>query len=215
MTTIEIRQLSKSLGSVQVLERFSLEVADSDCVVVLGPSGSGKTTLLRLIAGLEMPDAGEILLDGQPASRPGWVLPPHRRNLGMVFQSPALWPHMTAAENIRFGLAHLTREEARQRTMDLLAGLALDGLSKRYPHELSGGEARRVALARALAPRPKLLLMDEPLTNLNAELILQSLAVIHAHLEKYRPTLVYVTHDSQEATAISSQVIRLSKRSEA
>lgn len=215
MTTLEIRRLSKALGLVQVLERFSLEVADSDCVVVLGPSGSGKTTLLRLIAGLEMPDEGEILLNGQPASRPGWVLPPHLRGLGMVFQLPVLWPHMTAVENIRFGLAHLNRDEARQRTTDLLEWLALDGLAKRYPHELSGGEARRVALARALAPRPKLLLMDEPLTNLNPELKQQVIAVIHAHLEKYRPTLVYVTHDSQEATAISSQVIRLFKRSEA
>jgi iron(III) transport system ATP-binding protein len=214
MTTIEIRQLSKSLGAVQVLEGFSLDVKADTQVVILGASGSGKTTLLRLIAGLETPDGGEILLDGKPASRPDWVLPPFKRNLGMVFQSPALWPHMTAAENIRFGLHHLPKEESRRRTMDLMISLGLDGLSKRYPHELSGGEARRVALARALAPRPRLLLMDEPLTNLNPELIGQSLAVIHDHLEKYPSTLVYVTHDSQEAKSISSRVIKISRRSE-
>jgi iron(III) transport system ATP-binding protein len=213
MTTIEIRHLSKSLGQVSVLERFSLKIMDSESVVVLGPSGSGKTTLLRLIAGLETPDAGEILLDGVCSSRPGWVLPAHRRKLGMVFQSPALWPHMTAAENIHFGLAHLNIDEARQRIFDLLSDLGLDGLSRRYPHELSGGEARRVALARALAPHPRLLLMDEPLTNLNPELIQQSLATIQAHLEKYHPTLVYVTHDSAEAASISSRVIALSRRS--
>lgn len=213
VTTLVIRQLSKALGAVQVLEQFSMEIADSGRVVVLGSSGSGKTTLLRLIAGLEIPDEGEIILNGQTASRPGWALPPHMRSLGMVFQSPALWPHMTASENIHFGLLNLSQDEARQRVEELMESLGLEGLAKRHPHGLSGGEARRVALARALAPGPALLLMDEPLTNLNLELKLQVLAVIREHLEKYHPTLVYVTHDRAEALTISPQVVELSPRS--
>ncbi len=213
MTSIGIHHVSKTLGVVQVLQGFSLEVAEAARLVVLGESGSGKTTLLRLIAGLETPDEGEILLDGQPASRSDWILPPHQRNIGMVFQSPVLWPHMTVTENICFGASKLSRQERQRRSADLLSALGLDRLSRRYPHELSGGEARRVGLARALAPHPRLLLMDEPLTNLNPELVELSLAVIRAHLEATRPTLVYVTHDAQEAAAISSQVIRLAKRS--
>jgi len=212
MTSIVIRQLSKIIGTEKVFEKFSFEVNESTQLVVLGVSGSGKTTLLRLIAGLETPDAGEILFDGESVSRPEWVLPPHRRQIGMVFQSPSLWPHMTVAENINYGLSNVSKAAATQRTLDLLGGLGLDGFSKRYPHELSGGEARRVALGRALAPGSKLLLMDEPLTNLNLELKEQILAVIKTHLEHYKPTLIYVTHDPQEAKSISNQVFRLAKR---
>ncbi len=215
MTAIELRHLSKTLGATPVLEDFSLQVAGSGRAVVLGPSGSGKTTLLRLVAGLETPDEGEVLLDGQVASRAGWALPPHARGVGMAFQSPALWPHMTVAANVRFGLAGLPADEIRVRTAALLEALGLGGLEGRHPHQLSGGEARRVALARALAPRPSILLMDEPLTNLNPELKQQALEVILAHLEQYRPTLIFATHDRGEAAAISSQVVQLTKRSEA
>lgn len=212
MRKIVIRQLSKAFDTVPVLDAFSLEIAPADRVVILGPSGSGKTTLLRLIAGLDMPDGGEILIDGQSASRPDWVLPPYQRDLSMVFQTPALWPHMTVAENIRFGLSRLDRDSAEQRTAELLAALGLKELAARYPHQLSGGEARRVALARALAPRPALLLMDEPLTNLNPDLKQQVLALIQSHLEQHHPTLVYVTHDAEEARAISPHVVTLPGR---
>jgi len=133
MNKIEIRQLSKAFGPVAVLDGFSLDVAVGERVVVLGPSGCGKTTLLRLLAGLELPDAGEIALDGKPASVPGWAMPPHLRDVGMVFQSPALWPHMTVMGNLLFGLSRLDKSVARQRANDLLAALALDGLAARYP----------------------------------------------------------------------------------
>ncbi len=212
MSKIEIRQLSKAFGSVAVLNGFSLEVAVGERIAVLGPSGCGKTTLLRLIAGLEMPDAGEIALDGKLVSVPGWVLPPHLRNVGVVFQSPALWPHMTVMGNILFGLSRLNKSVARRRAGDLLTALALDGLAERYPHQISGGEARRVALARALAPHPALLLLDEPLTNLNPELKEMALAVLEDHLERYKPTLVYVTHDHAEAHRISQRIVTLDGR---
>lgn len=212
MNKIELRQLSKTFGAAPVLETFSLAVAVGERVVVVGPSGCGKTTLLRLIAGLDTPDAGEIWLDGQPASASDWVTPPHLRDVGMVFQSPALWPHMTAVENILFGLSRLDRKTARQRAGEWLQALALEGLAARYPHQLSGGEARRVALARALAPHPSLLLLDEPLTNLNSELKQAVLTVIQTHLKRYHPTLVYVTHDHEESAFISAHVVTLNGR---
>ena len=212
MSELELRGLAKAYGTVKVLEGLALTVPSGGRAVVLGPSGSGKTTLLRLIAGLDLPDAGEVLLDGAVMSAPGWATPPSVRNVGMVFQTPALWPHMTAAENIRFGLGRLERGAARQRVEALLAALELEGLAERYPHELSGGEARRVALARALAPQPALLLLDEPLTNLNLALKAKVHAVLEAHLAAQQPTLVYVTHDPAEAEALGGQVLTLPGR---
>jgi len=212
MTKLEIRGLAKAYGAMKVLEGLALTVPAGGRVVVLGPSGSGKTTLLRLIAGLDLPDAGEVLLDGAVMSAPGWAAPPSARKVGMVFQAPALWPHMTAAENIRFGLGGLERSAARQRVGELLAALGMEGLAGRYPHELSGGEARRVALARALAPRPALLLLDEPLTNLNVALKAKVHAVLEAHLAAHQSTLVYVTHDPAEAETTGGQVLSLAQR---
>jgi len=212
MTKLEIRGLSKAYGAVQILNGLALAVPSGGRVVVLGPSGSGKTTLLRLIAGLDLPDAGEVLLDGAVMSTPGWAAPPSERKVGMVFQTPALWTIMTVAENIRFGLGGLERATARQRVGELLAAIELEGLAGRYPHELSGGEARRVALARALAPRPALLLLDEPLTNLNVALKAKVHAVLEAHLAAQQSTLVYVTHDPVEAEAIGGQVLNLPGR---
>ncbi len=214
MTAIELRQVSKRLGSTRVFEHFSMKVEPSGRAAVLGPSGCGKTTLLRLLAGLELPDEGEVLLDGKTASRPGWALPPHERGLSMAFQYAALWPHLSVAENIRFGLAGLPRAEADERIASLLKALRLEGYGKRSPHELSGGEARRVGLARALAPRSCILLLDEPLTNLNPELKAQALVVIRTHLEQYRPTLVYATHDSGEIDTLQATVTHLAGRGE-
>lgn len=212
MTKLDIRGLAKAYGAVKVLEGLALTVPSGGRVVILGPSGSGKTTLLRLIAGLDLPDAGEVLLDDAVMSAPGWAAPPSARKVGMVFQTPALWPHMTAAENIHFGLGRLERAAARQRVGELLAALGLEEMAGRYPHELSGGEARRVALARALAPQPALLLLDEPLTNLNVALKAKVHAVLEAHLAAQQPTLVYVTHDPAEAESIGGQVLTLPGR---
>ncbi len=178
---IEVRGLAKSFGApirgergalgnrvgrspaVKAVDAVSLDLAPSARLAVLGPSGCGKTTLLRLIAGLEVPDAGEILIRGKVVSRPGWALQPGRRGLGFVFQEPALWPHMTVAGNVLFGLHGLTKDVSRRRLGQLMELIGLQGDSRsRYPHQLSGGEARRVALARTLAPRPHCLLLDEP-----------------------------------------------------
>ena len=206
---IALNQVSKSYGNVQALERISFEVPAHSALAILGPSGSGKTTLLRLIAGLEMPDQGEISLWGELISRPGWVKPPHQRGIGFVFQTPALWPHMTAAQNILFGMNGAPRPQARGRLNELVAQLRLEGLTHRYPAQLSGGEARRVALARALAPHPRCLLLDEPLTNLDAELKGEILPEIKALIRDDGPCLVYVTHDAGEAAFISERVLTL------
>lgn len=202
---IQVRDVTKYYQDVKVIEHFSLEVPKSSTLVVLGPSGCGKTTLLRLIAGLETPDEGEILFNGSPASRPGWVLPPHMRSIGFVFQTPALWPHMNIAQNIRFGMP--TKHEGR--VQELLARTGLAELANRYPGQISGGEARRAALARALAPEPQHLLLDEPLTNLDPDLKQDMLALIQECVVKTGASLIYVTHDAGAAQQISERIITI------
>jgi len=202
---ISVRNLSKRYQGENALEEINFELAAGSRTAISGPSGSGKTTLLRLLAGLELPDQGEVHLDGILASRPGWTLAPHLRHIGMVFQSPALWPHMTLAENILFGIAGYAKSEAQIRLEELLASCALQGLENRYPDQISGGEARRAALARALAPHPDILLMDEPLTNLNPELKADLLALIHRATNEV-VTLIYVTHERQEAEYLCQEI---------
>ncbi|MCE7874119.1 ATP-binding cassette domain-containing protein [bacterium CPR1] len=202
---IELRQVSKSYGPVGAARDVTLTVADGQAIVLFGPSGCGKTTVLRLIAGLEAPDCGEVLIDGEVASRPGWLKAPRERKVGFVFQTPALWPHMTVAENIRFGLKDRKSEAFEQ----VLGVLDLVGLKNRFPDELSGGEARRVALARTLAARPRHLLLDEPLSNLDLDSRESLLRVIlQAHHES-GGALIYVTHDTDESEAISPKRIRM------
>lgn len=200
-----VKELSKHYQGQNALEDINIEFAVGSRTAVTGPSGSGKTTFLRLLAGLEFPDQGEIYLDGILASRPGWALSPHLRRIGMVFQSPALWPHMTVAENILFGIAGLSKTEAHTRLEELLFSCSLEGLENRYPEQISGGEARRAALARALAPNPEILLMDEPLTNLNPELKADLLALIQTATSDL-VTLIYVTHDRQEAETLCQEI---------
>lgn len=150
---ITLEQVSKFFGHIKAADRVSLKLGAAETLAILGPSGSGKSTLLRLIAGLEIPDEGRIYLDHTLASQPGWVLAPHRRGLGFMFQTPALWPHLTVAQNIRFGLYGQPPEAARTRLGEIMAQTRVSALANRYPAQLSGGEARRVALARTLAPR--------------------------------------------------------------
>lgn len=206
---IEVADVAKSFGTHKVLDAIRFTVRQGEPVTILGPSGSGKTTLLRIIAGLEMPDEGEILINGRLASRPGRCCPPHSRGIGFVFQSPALWPHLTIAQNIRFGIRNLTRDQTRARVNELLEQTSLTGLGSRYPHQISGGESRRVALARALAGRPRYLLMDEPLTNLDSELKSTMIALIKELLRQPETTLVYVTHDRAEAQQLCGRLLYL------
>jgi iron(III) transport system ATP-binding protein len=206
---IALRQVSKSFGAVKAVDGVTLDIAEGNHVALLGPSGSGKTTLLRLIAGLEMPDGGEISIDGMLASTPKWTLEPHRRGLGFVFQTPALWPHMTVAQNILFGLHKLTGDEARARLHEMLDLVSLKGLEHRYPHQLSGGEARRVSIARTLAPGPQYLLMDEPLINLDTELKDRLLSLILEAVRTTKACLIYVTHDKNEAEQIAHRIVTI------
>jgi ABC-type Fe3+/spermidine/putrescine transport system ATPase subunit len=206
---IVLNQVTKFYGDVKAVNRVSLEVPAMSSTVILGPSGTGKTTLLRLIAGLEIPDSGEIYIDGVLASRAGWAMAPYRRGLGFVFQTSALWPHMTVAQNILFGLHGIPSSEASRRLHELLENTSLTGLERRYPHQISGGEARRVALVRTLAPRPRALLMDEPLTNVDPELKLKLLAFIKQSVLDTKACLIYVTHDAGEAEQISGRVLTL------
>jgi len=209
---IALHHLSKRYGAVQALKPTSLVLPAGSRTVLQGPSGSGKTTLLRLIAGLERPSTGEIHLGGDLAGNPAWLQPPHSRDIGFVFQNPALWPHLTVAQNVAFGLLGRPKREIAQRVGDILATMELDGLEKRYPSQISGGEARRTAIARTLVTRPRRLLLDEPFGALDAltreRLNLELLQVWEAS----RKTVVMVTHDIREAVLLSDRVLVISQR---
>lgn len=198
--------------AVAALGGIDLEIADGAFTVLLGPSGSGKTTLLRCIAGLETPDAGEIEIDGEPvfSGRRKIVVPPERRRLGMVFQSYAVWPHMTVAQNIALPLTHganrIARSAIPERVQRALGAVKLENFGDRPTTMLSGGQQQRVALARALAIEPRALLMDEPLSNLDARLREEIRAEIKAVVREIGVTVLYVTHDQGEAMALADQI---------
>lgn len=206
---IYVDNIAKSYGKTQILKNLSLKVDAKSCVIIMGPSGSGKTTLLRLIAGLETPDKGSIYLGDKLASNEKFIMPPHLRKLGFVFQTPALWPHMTVRENISFGMK--PDKNNKEQVLDLLARMKMEHLSERYPNQLSGGEARRVSLARALAPKPKCILLDEPLTNLDHNLKTSLLELINEILTRDKLSLIFVTHDQGEAMAIQGKILYLSE----
>jgi iron(III) transport system ATP-binding protein len=209
---LAIANVSKRFGSHQAVNDVSLDVIAGEAVVILGPSGCGKTTLLRLIAGLDVPDSGEIWLAGVHVSGPRRALvPPHERSIGFVFQDLALWPHLTVQKNLDFVLesAKTPRADRRARTHDVLTLVRIEPLSSRYPHELSGGEQQRVALARALVGQPRLLLFDEPLSSLDAELR-KTLRAELARLQRaLRVTTVYVTHDREDVAALADRVVEM------
>jgi len=209
-TIIALKAVSKRYASAgkaaAALNAVSLTVRRGRLLALLGPSGCGKTTALRLIAGLETPDAGEIWLNGQCVAGPSaWVAPEHR-NIGMVFQDYALFPHLTARENIRFAIARESPAARERRVNDLLALAGLDGKGDRYPHQLSGGEQQRVALARALAPGPSVVLLDEPFSNLDAALRKEMREEVRRILTLAGATTLFVTHDQEEALSIADVV---------
>ena len=212
MATVELRGLLKRYGSTAVVDGIDLAVPDGAFVCVLGPSGCGKTTLLRLLAGFLEPDAGEIYVGDRRVSARGSIVPPHQRGMSMIFQSYALWPHMTVAENIGYGLRvrNLPSDEVDARVEKICAVVRVDELRARYPGELSGGQQQRVALARALVVEPQTLLLDEPLSNLDANLREEMRLEIRQLHETYRYTTIYVTHDQGEAMAIADLIVVLS-----
>jgi iron(III) transport system ATP-binding protein len=196
-----LRGVTKRFGDAVALDNVSLEIAQGRLCCLLGPSGCGKTTALRLVAGFIEPTAGEIALGDRVVSSPRRTLPPERRNVSMVFQSYALWPHMTVAENVAYGLTlrKVSRDTIRRKVGDMLATTKLADLADRYPGELSGGQQQRVALARALIVEPETLLLDEPLSNLDANLREEMRFEVRRLHDEYRYTTIYVTHDQSEA----------------
>jgi iron(III) transport system ATP-binding protein len=200
---IRLDGVRKRFDDVAAVDDASLCVARGEVVALLGPSGCGKTTLLRLIAGFERPDAGSVTVDGRlAASRHAWI-PPEARRVGMVFQDYALFPHLTVAANIGFGLA---RRDRPRRVAELLGIVGLDGLGHRYPHELSGGQQQRVALARALAPAPELVLLDEPWSNVDPFLRETLRAEVAEIIRPLGVTVLLVTHDREEAFSLADRI---------
>ena len=210
MPEIILENVTKKFEKFVAVDNLCLHIADRGFVTLLGPSGCGKTTTLRMIAGLETPTSGRILIDGKPVfdSKKGVNVPPNKRDIGFLFQNYALWPHMTVYENIAFGLEMLKWDKARirKRVDELLALLKIEPFEKRYPSELSGGQQQRVAIARTLAPSPKVLFMDEPLSNLDAKLRQEMRAELKRLHSDTNSTFVYVTHDQLEAMTLSTQV---------
>lgn len=206
--------VSKRYGDHPAVDTVSFDVNAGESIVVLGPSGCGKTTVLRLIAGLERPDAGEISLNGRQVAADGRnLVPPHLRQLGFVFQDLALWPHLTVRENLDFvmGAVGVARAERAVRAREVLALVRVDALAGRYPHELSGGEQQRAALARALAGRPKLLLLDEPFSGLDPELRVTLREELRALQRELQLTSMYVTHDRQDAATLADRIFEMER----
>jgi len=201
---IAVREVTKRFGKVEAVRRTSLSIADGEMFTLLGPSGCGKTTLLRLLAGFHTPDEGEVLFDDRVVTS----VPPHQRGIGMVFQNYALWPHMTVFDNVAYGLRlrDVSRADIRSRVGGVLEKVGLTGFDSRFPGQLSGGQQQRVALARALVLNPAILLLDEPLSNLDAKIRVQVRAEIRKLQKELGITTVYVTHDQEEALTMSDRV---------
>jgi iron(III) transport system ATP-binding protein len=210
MAELALRGVGKAFGDLWVVHDLSLVVHDGEFLTLLGPSGCGKTTTLRMIAGFVPPTSGEIVLGGRvlSAAGSGTAVPPERRGMGMVFQSYAVWPHMTASGNVAYPLrrARLPRAEIYARTRRALSLVHLEAFADRYPQELSGGQQQRVALARALVMEPAVLLLDEPLSNLDAKLREEMRGEIRDLQERLGITVVYVTHDQTEAMVLSERI---------
>src|SRR5512136_2331910 len=201
---IQLQDIVKKFGILEAVSHVSLEIRDGELFTLLGPSGCGKTTLLRLIGGFYKPDHGDIHFDGKSVT----PIPPYGRNIGMVFQNYALWPHMTIVDNITYGLKlkKIPGPEISEKVSRVLKLVNLGGLEKRYPGQLSGGQQQRVALARALVLNPDVLLLDEPLSNLDAKIRIQVRAEIRKLQKDLGITTIYVTHDQEEALTLSDRI---------
>ena len=209
MASLELRGLTKRYGGTAVVDGIDLEIEHGLLVCLLGPSGCGKTTTLRLIAGFVEPSAGEIRVGDRVISSPALTVPPEQRKMSMIFQSYALWPHMTVTQNIGYGLTlrRLPQDEIARRLEAILRVTKLEALAARYPGELSGGQQQRVALARALVVEPETLLLDEPLSNLDANLREEMRFELRRLHDTYRYTTIYVTHDQAEAMTTADRIV--------
>src|SRR5438270_63661 len=213
MAVVELESLTKRFGDAAALDGLTLTIEHGTLVCLLGPSGCGKTTTLRLVAGFIDPDQGTIRVGGRMVSEPGRSLPPERRRMSMIFQSYALWPHMTIAGNVEYGLKlrRLDRADRERRVATILDVAHLTELAERYPHELSGGQQQRAALARALVVEPETLLLDEPLSNLDANLREEMRFEIRRLHDAYKYTTIYVTHDQSEAMTTADTIVVMNR----
>ncbi|MFM9276834.1 sulfate/molybdate ABC transporter ATP-binding protein [Paenibacillus jiagnxiensis] len=205
MQHVEVRNLNKHFGSFHAVKDVSFEIAKGHLIGLLGPSGGGKTSILRMLAGLENPDGGDILFHGQRVNE----LPPQERGIGFVFQNYALFKHMTVFDNIAFGLKikKMSKAQIRERVMELVELTGLKGFEKRYPHQLSGGQRQRVAFARALAPEPQLLLLDEPFAAIDAKIRQELRSWLRDLIERVGITSIFVTHDQDEAIEVADEIM--------
>jgi iron(III) transport system ATP-binding protein len=208
---LSAKQLSKRYGSAVAVEQTDLCLHSARITCLLGPSGCGKSTLLRLIAGLEQPDEGQLQAGDRLLSARGLFVPPEQRRIGLVFQDFALFPHLTAAQNVAFGLSGLGAAERRRRALELLGRFNLQHRADAWPHTLSGGEQQRVAIARALAPRPMALLLDEPFSGLDGELRAQVRESVLAGLRESDAAILIVTHDPEEAMLLGDEIALMSQ----
>ena len=208
---VQCTGLTKRFGSLKAVDEVDLTVRSGETLSIVGPSGSGKTTILRIIAGFETIDAGIVTLQGVPVSTPQTSIPPERRRVGLVFQEHALFPHKTVAENVSFGLHKMPANDRRKRQEDVLDLVQLSHYAQRYPHELSGGERQRVALARSLAPKPSVLLLDEPFSGLDANLRLRIREEVKTILAASGATVIFVTHDQEGALFMGDTIAIIDK----
>jgi iron(III) transport system ATP-binding protein len=209
---LELRSVSCAYDPGRpAIRNMSFSVREGEILCLLGPSGCGKTTVLRAIAGFEPVQSGQIFLSGQLVSSSSETIPTEQRRVGMVFQEYALFPHLRVADNIAFGLHHLSRDERKRRVQEMLRLAGLEGFERRYPHELSGGQQQRVALARALAQNPVVLLLDEPFSNLAPDMAGRMREEVHALLHRMKTTTILVTHDHDEAFAMADSIAVLNQ----
>ncbi|WP_051383491.1 ABC transporter ATP-binding protein [Bradyrhizobium sp. WSM3983] len=202
---VSFKNIQKTYGGVKAVAAISLDIRKGELVCLLGPSGCGKTTTLRMLAGFIDPTGGDISIEGQDVTK----LPAYRRDIGIVFQNYALFPHMTVAKNVEYGLVNIgmRKAERRERIQDILRRVELQHLSDRYPRALSGGQQQRVALARALALQPKVLLLDEPFSNLDAQLRVRLREDLHGLIKSLNMTTLFVTHDQEEALTLADRIV--------
>ena len=213
MASVTITGVTKSFGNVKVLQEFNQKFEDGEFITLLGPSGCGKTTMLRLIAGFEKPSSGEIYIGDKLVSSEKEFLPPEKRGIGMVFQSYAVWPHMNVFDNIAYPLKiqKISKNKIEERVNQVLKIVHLEQYKDRFPSELSGGQQQRVALGRALVAQPEILLLDEPLSNLDAKLREEMRYEIKEITKKLKITVIYVTHDQIEAMTMSDRIVLINK----